>query len=89
MHLTTLAKATVERRYKDGDEWKSSSSFGRNEIPLALWCLQKAFDHIIEHATDRNDDSSDDDTVVYPGHGDDTTLGNERPHVQEWRERGW
>ena len=30
-----------------------------------------------------------DDTVVYPGHGDDTTIGAERPHLQEWRERGW
>ncbi|WP_194837407.1 MBL fold metallo-hydrolase [Nocardia sp. XZ_19_369] len=30
-----------------------------------------------------------DDTVVYPGHGDDTTLGTERPHLSEWRERGW
>jgi glyoxylase-like metal-dependent hydrolase (beta-lactamase superfamily II) len=31
----------------------------------------------------------DDDTVVHPGHGDDTTLGTERPHLAEWRERGW
>ena len=30
-----------------------------------------------------------DDTVVYPGHGDDTTLGAERPHLDEWRARGW
>ena len=30
-----------------------------------------------------------DDTRVYPGHGDDTTLGAERPHLVEWRERGW
>ncbi|MET7767431.1 MBL fold metallo-hydrolase [Nocardia sp. NPDC005366] len=30
-----------------------------------------------------------DDTVVYPGHGDDTTLGAERPHLQEWKSRGW
>lgn len=30
-----------------------------------------------------------DDTVVYPGHGDDTTLGAERPQLGEWRERGW
>jgi glyoxylase-like metal-dependent hydrolase (beta-lactamase superfamily II) len=30
-----------------------------------------------------------DDTVVYPGHGDDTTLGEERPRLTEWRERGW
>ncbi|MGW7353243.1 MBL fold metallo-hydrolase [Streptomyces sp. Z26] len=30
-----------------------------------------------------------DETWVYPGHGGDTTLGAERPHVREWRERGW
>ena len=30
-----------------------------------------------------------DETWVYPGHGDDTTLGDERPHLAEWRERGW
>ncbi len=30
-----------------------------------------------------------DDTVVYPGHGDDTTLGEERPRLAEWRKRGW
>ncbi|MEU8583454.1 MBL fold metallo-hydrolase [Streptomyces abikoensis] len=30
-----------------------------------------------------------DETWVYPGHGNDTTLGTERPHLAEWRERGW
>ncbi len=30
-----------------------------------------------------------DDTWVYPGHGSDTTLGTERPHLAEWRARGW
>ena len=30
-----------------------------------------------------------DGTWVYPGHGKDTTLGAERPHLAEWRERGW
>jgi glyoxylase-like metal-dependent hydrolase (beta-lactamase superfamily II) len=30
-----------------------------------------------------------DDTWVYPGHGGDTTLGAERPHLEEWRARGW
>lgn len=30
-----------------------------------------------------------DETWVYPGHGKDTTLGDERPHLPEWRERGW
>jgi glyoxylase-like metal-dependent hydrolase (beta-lactamase superfamily II) len=30
-----------------------------------------------------------DSTWVYPGHGNDTTLGAERPHLGEWRVRGW
>lgn len=30
-----------------------------------------------------------DSTVVHPGHGDDTTLGAERPHLDDWRDRGW
>lgn len=30
-----------------------------------------------------------DDTWVYPGHGRDTTLGAERPHLAAWRARGW
>jgi hypothetical protein len=45
----TILKATVQRRYKDKDDnWQSSDSFSRNEIPLAIYCLQKAFDKIIE-----------------------------------------
>jgi glyoxylase-like metal-dependent hydrolase (beta-lactamase superfamily II) len=34
-------------------------------------------------------DRFDDATVVHPGHGDDTTLGTERPHLADWRKRGW
>lgn len=30
-----------------------------------------------------------DDTNVYPGHGKTTTIGTEKPHLQEWIERGW
>jgi glyoxylase-like metal-dependent hydrolase (beta-lactamase superfamily II) len=30
-----------------------------------------------------------DETWFYPGHGDDSTLGAERPHLEEWRARGW
>ena len=30
-----------------------------------------------------------DETWFYPGHGNDSTLGTERPHLEEWRARGW
>jgi glyoxylase-like metal-dependent hydrolase (beta-lactamase superfamily II) len=30
-----------------------------------------------------------DETWIYPGHGADSNIGNERPHLGEWRERGW
>lgn len=30
-----------------------------------------------------------DETRVYPGHGTSTTIGAERPHLQEWIDRGW
>lgn len=30
-----------------------------------------------------------DESWVYPGHGNDTTLGAERPHLPEWHARGW
>ena len=45
----TMLKVTVERRDKDkNDKWQSSGSFSRNEIPLAIYCLQKAFEAIVE-----------------------------------------
>ncbi len=28
-------------------------------------------------------------TIVYPGHGRSTTIGDEKPHIDEWIERGW
>ena len=47
------------------------------------------FDSLYQDVTTRVFDRFGDDTVVYPGHGDDTTLGAERPHLEEWRERRW
>jgi len=31
----------------------------------------------------------DADTIILPGHGDQSTIGEERPHLQEWVDRGW
>ena len=47
------------------------------------------FDSLYHGVVSKIFDRFDDETWVYPGHGDDTILGNERPFLQEWRERGW
>lgn len=47
------------------------------------------FEQLLGDVSSRVFDVFADQTVVYPGHGDDTTLGAERPHLGEWRERGW
>ncbi|MFN6551892.1 MBL fold metallo-hydrolase [Mycolicibacterium septicum] len=47
------------------------------------------FERLLGDVSTKVFDVYDDRTVVYPGHGDDTTLGAERPHLEEWRERGW
>lgn len=47
------------------------------------------FDSLMSGLETKVFDRFDDATVVYPGHGDDTTLGAERPHLAEWRDRGW
>jgi len=47
------------------------------------------FASLLDDVQTRIFDVYDDDTWIYPGHGADTTLGAERPHLREWRERGW
>ena len=47
------------------------------------------FPQLYKDVTTKVFDVFGDDTWIYPGHGWDTTLGTERPHLAEWRERGW
>jgi glyoxylase-like metal-dependent hydrolase (beta-lactamase superfamily II) len=56
-----------------GNTWKDPDRF------------QTLFAGVVEKVFDRLPD----ETWVYPGHGSDTTLGVERPHLDEWRARGW
>ena len=48
-----------------------------------------AFSSLIQDVTTKIFDRLPDETWFYPGHGDDSTLGAERPHLDEWRTRGW
>jgi len=49
----------------------------------------RRFGQLITDLEDRIFGELPDGTWVYPGHGADTTIGAERPHVPEWRARGW
>ncbi|HLU42697.1 MAG TPA: MBL fold metallo-hydrolase [Microthrixaceae bacterium] len=48
-----------------------------------------AFATLIDDVETKIFGAYDDDTWFYPGHGADSTLGAERPHLREWRDRGW
>lgn len=47
------------------------------------------FTSLVNDLQERIFDVLPDDTWFYPGHGKDSTLGAERPHLAEWRARGW
>jgi len=61
----TILKATVQRRYKDKDgDWKSSQSFSRNEIPLAIYCLQQAFEKMLGESDGDTDNNAEEEVVM-------------------------
>lgn len=47
------------------------------------------FDALFADAVGKVFDRFPDGTGLHPGHGDSTTVGRERPHLDEWRRRGW
>ena len=47
------------------------------------------FRSLVDDVSRKLFDRLPDETWFYPGHGNDSTLGAERPHVAEWRSRGW
>ncbi|SFX01275.1 MBL fold metallo-hydrolase [Streptomyces atratus] len=51
--------------------------------------LPNDFNSLMDDIEAKLFDQLPDETWVYPGHGHDTTLGAERPHLTEWRARGW
>lgn len=57
--------------------------------PGNTWNDPDKFALLMDGLEERIFDRLPDETWAYPGHGDDTTLGEERPELAEWRERGW
>lgn len=56
--------------------------------PGNTWGNKENFELIVDNI-ERKLFTLPDDTFVYPGHGKDTTIGAEKPQLQEWKDRGW
>lgn len=50
---------------------------------------EAAFVQLIDEVETKVFQRLPDETWFYPGHGNDSTIGAERPHLAEWRARGW
>jgi hypothetical protein len=44
----TFFKAAVQRTYKEGDEWKTTTSLSRDDIGVAILGLQKAYEFVLD-----------------------------------------
>lgn len=53
------------------------------------WNDADRFDTLLTGVRTKIFDRYSDETWIYPGHGHDTTLGQERPHLSDWQARGW
>ena len=71
---------------------KASNDPGNGLFPGGVGNTQKdaaRFSSLLDGVQTKLFDRLPDETWVYPGHGQDTILGAERPHLEEWRARGW
>ena len=46
-HDITYHKVSLQRTYRDGDEWKTTTSFGRDDLPVARLLLDRAWEYIL------------------------------------------
>jgi glyoxylase-like metal-dependent hydrolase (beta-lactamase superfamily II) len=94
VHLRGHTPGSIALAYRDADDPDGRTHLftGDSLFPGGIGNTKQpgqSFDSLIADVTTRVFDVYDDDTWFYPGHGDDSTLGVERPHLQEWRARGW
>lgn len=90
IHLTGHTPGSIALLYDDPDGFAHLFT-GDSLFPGGVgktWAPED-FVTLIDDVEAKVFDRLPDDTWVYPGHGSDTTLGAERPHLPEWRARAW
>jgi glyoxylase-like metal-dependent hydrolase (beta-lactamase superfamily II) len=89
IHLRGHTPGSVALRYRD-PEGSDHLITGDSLFPGGVGkTTAETFPQLIDDVEQRVFEVMDDDTWFYPGHGADSTLGAERPHLSEWRVRGW
>lgn len=91
VHLTGHTPGSIALALTDADGKRTHLFTGDSLFPggVGKTGSPEDFTRLLDDVTAKLFDRFDDETVVYPGHGKDTTLGAERPHLDEWRARGW
>ncbi len=99
IHLVGHTPGSIALALTDGDRGERSDGGGFTvhlftgdcQFPGGVGKTWKDgdFEILLEDVSEKLFGRYGDNTVIYPGHGKDTTLGAERPHLDEWRERGW
>ncbi|MDP9986861.1 MBL fold metallo-hydrolase [Arthrobacter sp. FW306-05-C] len=91
VHLRGHTPGSIAFVYEDPDGPAHIFS-GDSLFPGGVGNTQKdpeRFNQLLADVTERLFGAYPDSAVVHPGHGKPTTLGAERPHLDEWRARGW
>jgi glyoxylase-like metal-dependent hydrolase (beta-lactamase superfamily II) len=90
IHLVGHTPGSIALGYQDPDG-HSHIFTGDSLFPGGVGRTLKPedFESLLRDVRTKIFDRYDDDTWIYPGHGKDTTLGVERPHLDEWHARGW
>ena len=56
----TFHKTSLQKSYREGDDWKTTQSLGRDDLPIAALLLNQAWQHILEiEATAGKDESEE------------------------------
>ena len=91
VHLRGHTPGSIAFVYQD-PEGPAHIFSGDSLFPGGVGNTQKdteRFNQLLSDVTERLFGAYPDTAVVHPGHGRPTTLGAERPHLDEWRARGW
>jgi glyoxylase-like metal-dependent hydrolase (beta-lactamase superfamily II) len=91
VHLRGHTPGSIAFVYQD-PEGPAHIFSGDSLFPGGVGNTQKdpeRFNQLLSDVTERLFGTYPDTAVVHPGHGKHTTLGAERPHLEEWRARGW